>query len=104
MALTLDAMASTGKSLSELTDELPRYEIHKAKATVARDAVEAVFDKLEAKFSDAKPDRMDGLRLDWPDKWLLVRASNTEPIVRFIAEAKTLAAAKLVCDMAQTLV
>lgn len=104
MAMTLDAMAATGKSLSQLTNELPRYEIHKAKAKVDSDTVATVFDKLEAKFSDAVPDRMDGLRLDWSDKWLLVRASNTEPIVRFIAEAKSLDAAKEVCDIAQALV
>ncbi len=104
MAMTLDAMAATGKSLSQLTDELPRYEIYKTKATVASDAVASVFDKLEAHFSDAAPDRLDGLRLDWDDKWLLVRASNTEPIVRFIAEAKTIAAAKDVCDIAMSLV
>ena len=104
MAMTLDAMAATGNSLSQLTDELPRYEIYKTKATVASDAVADVFDKLEAHFSDATPDRLDGLRLDWADKWLLVRASNTEPIVRFIAEAKSIAAAKEVCDIAMSLV
>ena len=104
MAMTLDAMASTGKSLSELTNELPRYEIYKDKTTVSSDAVAAVFAKLESEFSDATPDRMDGLRLDWDDKWLLVRASNTEPIVRFIAEAKTLDDAKHVCDVARSLI
>lgn len=104
MALTLDAMAATGKKLSQLADELPRYEIYKTKATVDQDRVESVFDKLESHFSDAIPNRMDGLRLDWPDKWLLVRASNTEPIVRFIAEAKTKDAAMHVCKMAQSMV
>jgi phosphomannomutase len=41
---------------------------------------------------------MDGLRLDWPGRWLLVRASNTEPIVRAIAEARTKTEAKRLCD------
>ena len=72
MALVLDAMAATDRSLSQLTDELPRYEIYKTKATVASDDVRPLFDKIEAAFTEASLDRMDGLRLDWPDKWLLV--------------------------------
>ena len=56
---------------------------------------------LERRFADARPDRLDGLRLDWPDRWLLVRASNTEPIVRAIAEAPTAAAAEELCAEAR---
>jgi phosphomannomutase len=41
---------------------------------------------------------MDGLRLDWPNQWLLIRASNTEPIVRIIAEAADAAQAKDLCE------
>jgi phosphomannomutase len=55
---------------------------------------------LESHFRDAKADRMDGLRLDWPDRWLLVRGSNTEPIVRAIAEAPTESEAQRLCDQA----
>jgi len=55
---------------------------------------------LEKHFSDAKPDRLDGLRLDWPNRWLLVRGSNTEPIVRAIAEAPTEAEAAKLCKTA----
>ena len=43
---------------------------------------------------------MDGLRLDWPNKWILVRPSNTEPIVRAIAEAGSMADAQALCDVA----
>jgi phosphomannomutase len=45
-------------------------------------------------FQDAKADRLDGLRLDWPDRWVIIRGSNTEPIVRIIAEAPTAAGAE----------
>jgi phosphomannomutase len=55
---------------------------------------------LAAHFRDAEADRLDGLRLDWPGKWLLVRASNTEPIVRAISEAETAADAKRLCNEA----
>jgi len=43
--------------------------------------------RIEAAFPEAASSRLDGLRLDWPGGWLLVRASNTEPIVRIVAEA-----------------
>jgi hypothetical protein len=55
---------------------------------------------LEAHFRDAQPDRLDGLRLDWSDRWLLVRASNTEPIVRAVAEAATAEEARRLCEEA----
>jgi len=105
MAMVLEAMANRSLPISALADELPRYEIHKAKVDVIRSAVGAAFSALERHFFDAVPDRLDGLRLDWQDSrdggcWLLVRASNTEPIVRIIAEAPTAAHAKRLCDEA----
>ncbi len=98
MALVLDAMAETGKPLSSLVDELPRYSIHKSKVPLERDKLSAAYDRLEKHFADAKPDRMDGLRLDWANKWLLIRASNTEPIARIIAEAPTADEAAELCE------
>ena len=100
MALVLDAMASRGLPLSELVAELPHYAIYKTKVTLSRERVVAAFGALQQHFADATPDRLDGLRLDWPDRWLLVRASNTEPIVRIIAEAPDASAAKGLCDRA----
>jgi phosphomannomutase len=99
MALILEAMAARQLPLSELVDEIPRYAIHKAKVTVPRDQIPAALDKLEQHFSKAQADRLDGLRLDWPDgKWLLVRASNTEPIVRVFCEARSAEEAERTCD------
>ncbi|TWT73799.1 Phosphomannomutase/phosphoglucomutase [Posidoniimonas polymericola] len=102
MALTLEALATRDEPLSKLIDELPRYAIHKAKVTVTRDKIPAALDALAAHFTDAAADRTDGLRLDWQDekKWLLVRASNTEPIVRIFCEAATAEEAKQVADEA----
>ena len=97
MALVLDAMASRGKQLSELVAELPSYEICKTKIDLNRARFDAAIDCLKSHFSSAKADDMDGLRLDWDDKWLLVRASNTEPIVRVIAEAPTREEAVKLC-------
>jgi phosphomannomutase len=88
MAMLLDAMADRGLKISQLADELPRYEIGKTQVPLPREKLAAALDALERHFSDAKPSRLDGLRLDWPTAWLLVRASNTELIVRAVAETQ----------------
>ncbi|MEX2093284.1 MAG: phosphoglucosamine mutase [Pirellulales bacterium] len=103
MALVLDAMAARGVAVSELAAELPRYAIRKTKIDLPRDRVDAALDALEREFPKARADRLDGLRLDWgnPDgsgSWLLVRASNTEPIVRLVAEAPTGDGAERLCQ------
>jgi len=100
MAYLLEAMVIRGLPISKLADELPRYEIVKSKATVAREKIPTALTALEKHFVGAAVDKLDGLRLDWPGKWLLVRASNTEPIVRAIAEAGTAAEAQRLCDEA----
>ncbi len=100
MAMILDAMAARDLPVSRLADELPRYEIVKTKILLAREKIPAALAALEKHFATAQVDRLDGLRLDWPGKWLLVRASNTEPIVRAIAEAPTAAEAQQLCDEA----
>lgn len=101
MALLLDAMAARGLPIAKLADELPRYEMAKTKITLAPERVAAGLDRLAHHYTDAKSDRLDGLRLDWPGKWLLVRASNTEPIVRAMAEAPTRAEADRLCADAE---
>ena len=100
MAMVLDAMAARDTTLRQLADELPRYEIIKTKISLPPDRVQAGLEALARHFHDAMLDRLDGLRLDWPGRWLLVRASNTEPIVRAIAEAPTAAEAQRLCDEA----
>jgi len=100
MALVLDALASRNQKLSAWVGELPRYEIVKTKHDLAPELLPAAITALQRRFPEAKSDRLDGLRLDWPDRWLLVRGSNTEPIVRVIAEAPTAAAANDLCQAA----
>ena len=94
MTLVLAAMAERRMKVSELADELPRYEIVKRPMKLPSERLPAAMAAVERRFSDAKADRLDGLRLDWPDRWLIIRGSNTEPIVRIIAEAPTAAAAE----------
>jgi phosphomannomutase len=101
MALVLDAMATREQPVSALAGELPRYAIHKTTMAVATEQMTAALDALEHHFADAAADRLDGLRLDWPTgAWLLVRPSNTEPIVRVIAEAPTSEEAESLCRQA----
>ena len=100
MAQVLALMTETGSSLGALVDALPKLEICKAKATIDAASLPEMLKRVASRFHDAKPDFSDGLRLAWPDKWLLVRGSNTEPIVRFIAEADSMAEAQRLCDEA----
>ena len=100
MARLLDAMALHGAKIGALADELPSYAIQKTKVTLPRERIPAALDTLETAFADADASRMDGLRLDWPTAWLLVRPSNTERIVRIYAEAETAEAAADLCDRA----
>ena len=97
MGLILNLMAETGRKLSELVEELPAYHIVKDKYTVARDRLPELFQTLTAKWPEASADRVDGLRLDWADRWVHVRPSNTEPIVRVIAEAPEREDAEALC-------
>jgi phosphomannomutase len=87
IGLILNLMAETGKKLSELVAELPAYHIVKDKYTINRDRLPELFKSLITHWPEAVVNRVDGLRLDWPDRWVHVRGSNTEPIVRVIAEA-----------------
>ncbi len=87
MALLLDAMAARQMKISELADELPRYQLCKTKTSLPPEKLAPALDALRSRFVAAKADQLDGLRLDWADKWLLIRPSNTEPIVRIFAEA-----------------
>jgi phosphomannomutase len=94
MAYILQLMADTGKSISQLIAELPRYEIVKTKFPCDRDVAQRVVGELATHFADQRVDMQDGIRIDWPDRWVHVRASNTEPIMRIIAEAADRATAE----------
>jgi phosphomannomutase len=102
MARILELMATSGKTVSELVAELPPLAMVKDKTELSTAALPLLFKELEEKMPDAQVSRLDGLKLQWPDRWLLVRGSNTEPIVRFMAEAPTTADAQALCEQART--
>ena len=90
-ALVLALLARTGRRVSEWVAAAPRYAIVKAKlqrgTRNAERGLDDVYAALRSRFPEASADTQDGLRLAWRDRWLHVRPSNTEPIIRLIAEA-----------------
>jgi phosphomannomutase len=87
IAFLLQYMAETGKPVSELVAELPAYHMVKRKFPCTKKKVATILEAVAKAFADQKIDRTDGVRIDWPDGWALVRPSNTEPIARLQVEA-----------------
>jgi phosphomannomutase len=101
-ALVLQLLLETGRPLSALAGDYPRYAIVKDKLDRPAAPLDAVYAALADGFPGAAQDRQDGLRLTWADAWLHVRPSGTEPIVRVIAEAPTEARARELIAGART--
>jgi len=101
-ALLLTLLARDGRRVSELVAAAPRYAIVKAKvergAGSREQRLERVYAELRRRSRTPRADTQDGLRLAWRDRWLHVRPSNTEPIIRLIAEAPSGAAAQELVD------
>ena len=89
MAFLLDSMAETGEPISALAARLPRYYRKLGKVAFEHGRLGTLMQALEESFPEASTDRTDGLKLQWSDGWIHVRASNTEPLLRLAAEAKS---------------
>jgi phosphomannomutase len=105
MALLLDRLAADASAtVAGLAAALPRMVMRKTKIDLAPSlrgpGLESGLARIAAAFPEATASRLDGLRLDWPGGWLLVRASNTEPIVRIVAEAGDAGAVDAAIDRA----
>ncbi len=87
MGLILDLMATSGKSLSRLVSEIPQFTMIKQKFPCSREKINEVLAEVARSFADQRINDADGIRIDWPEGWVHVRGSNTEPIIRIIAEA-----------------
>jgi phosphomannomutase len=88
MALVLHLLARSGKSVTELLADIPRYTIVKEKMACPSDRIAGVLRTVRQEFAQYQMDTRDGVKVIMPDGWLLVRGSNTEPIIRVVAEAK----------------
>ncbi|HEX8522968.1 MAG TPA: phosphoglucosamine mutase [Tepidisphaeraceae bacterium] len=87
MAYVLGLMAATGKTVSQLVTEIPKYEIVKTKFECRREDADRAVEAIKKQFVSEKVDTQDGIRIDWSNAWVHARPSNTEPIMRIIAEA-----------------
>jgi phosphomannomutase len=96
--MILNLMADQGQTLSELVASLPSYVMLKTKYSVPKEKLPSALEAIERRWPDAKVNRQDGLRLDWADRWVHVRPSNTEPVIRVIAESPTEAETRQLCD------
>lgn len=94
VALLLQLLHEDAEPLSRIVERFPRYTIIKDKFDRPAKPLGAVYDALRAAFADAEADTQDGLRLSWEDRWVHIRPSGTEPIVRVIAEGRTAASAR----------
>lgn len=95
IGLILPLLAESGGTLSDLKARLPAYQIAKGKIELGKVSPDEILKKIESSQSNqGRINTEDGLKIDFPDHWVHLRKSNTEPIVRVIAEAKTMAQAR----------
>jgi phosphomannomutase len=87
MALVLHLLADTGKSVSQLLSETPRYHLLKEKLDCPSDKISEALKMIRQDFASYPQDLRDGVKVNFADGWLHVRGSNTEPIIRIVAEA-----------------
>jgi len=88
MAMVLQLMAETGRTLSQLAAEIGGYAIYKAKYPADRAKAQRVIEQARELFPNAVLNTSDGCRFDLPEGWIHIRTSNTEPIMRIIVETK----------------
>jgi phosphomannomutase len=88
IALVLQLMTDTGSTISQLVGQIGGYYMSKDKFAADQSQAQQILDSTKKVFTDAKLDTTDGCRFDFDDGWLHLRASNTEPVMRVIVEAK----------------
>ena len=90
VALFLTLLAKSGKKVSELKAGYPAYAIAKNKIQLTEDIdVDAILEAVKAKFAGERITDIDGVKIDFPESWVHLRKSNTEPIIRIYSEAHT---------------
>jgi phosphomannomutase len=95
MGLILEYLAASGRTISALQKRVPRYVMIKDKIEGSAEQGYRLVSLLKKRYEgQGKLSLLDGLKIDFPDHWIHVRPSNTEPIIRIISEARTESAAK----------
>jgi phosphomannomutase len=98
MAVVLELMAMTGRAVSQLRDEVPRYYLVKDKIKVQGEKTSMILRMLRRKYENRKINLLDGVYVELEDAWFHVRVSNTEPIMRVVTEAPSPEAARKLAD------
>ena len=99
IGLTLEAMSKSGKSISQLQDSIPKYFMVKDQIEGSYEQAHRILRLLKKKFQHKENfSTIDGLKVDFKDSWLHIRPSNTEPIIRIFAEAKSRQKAQSLID------
>jgi len=86
--MILNCMSQTDKSLGEIYKTLPKFKFIKDKVDVKGMNLDLLNKKVTNLFKDAEKNTLDGIKFTWEDRWIHLRKSNTEPIMRIYAEAK----------------
>ena len=95
IALFLTHLAKSGKKVSEMKASYPQYSIAKQKVQLTPDIdVDALLLAVKNKYSQYDITDIDGVKIDFPDRWVHLRKSNTEPIIRVYAEASSMTEAE----------
>ncbi len=89
MALILEMMALSGETFDEIVDSMPIYYTRTAKVSCHASRAREIILEMRRRYLDLKPQILDGIRIDFPDSWMLMRPSNTEPVMRITVEADT---------------
>ena len=100
MLVLLQLMSESGRPLSALREAVEPY-FQSGEINVSVDDKEAAIERVSGRFDDGNQDRLDGLTVSWPDRWLNVRASNTEPVLRINVEANTAEGVGRLVDLVQ---
>lgn len=91
IALFLSSLAHKGCKVSELRKSYPNYFMAKNRIDLTPETdISAVLDRIKEMYADEKVTDIDGVKIDFADKWVHLRASNTEPIIRVYSEAATM--------------
>ena len=91
IALFLTNLANKGIKVSELRKQYPNYCIAKNRIDLTPSTdIDAILSKVKEMFKDQQVNDIDGVKIDFPDKWVHLRKSNTEPIIRVYSEAATM--------------
>ncbi len=106
IGLILEHLAQTGRPISELAGELPQLTMVKQKIPVEPNLIYSALQDFRDSLGQQAPDQaaidlIDGVRVEWPDGWVHVRASNTESLIRVIAEAESASRASDLADWAR---